>query len=384
MSYQVDVLDRNLNYKATLRNLAALDGQKHFLEYGHVLSGIGTAKLRIGTKDPILSSEGNILEPFKYHIRIKRGGKKVWQGPIVKNPRRNSRFIEIEPRTYLYLLDRINIRHDPADGNGGENYRTFKSGTLAAAITTLLSEAKADMGAPLANLTIGTIDNPNFPPDFKDSTGGALTGPWTFSSNFQLKFDYRSVFYVIQMFATYGNFDFEITDDMVFNFKSYIGNKQPQLVFSYSRNQPERNNLDDYDAPLDGDQMANFLQGIAANTDNTILHADQSDQASIAEYGKIMGTAAYGDVKNINLLNSRLRQELAQVKTPNPELHLVPNDRAYPLGQYALGDTVTAKISDGIISVDSPRRVIGTNIKVHVTGAEDIRLITNKPKDDQA
>lgn len=380
MSYQVDILDRSLNYKATIRNLPVLDNQKHFLDYGHVLSGIGKCKFRIGTKDPLLASEGNILTPFKYHVRVKRFGVTVWQGVIVKNPRRNRRFIEVEARSYLYLLDRINIRHDPADGSGGENYRTFKSGTLAAAITALLSEAKADMGAPLSSLTIGTIDNPNFPADFKDATGAALTGPWTFSNNFQIKFDYRSVFYVIQMLATYGNFDFEVTDDMVFNFKSYIGNKQPQLVFTYG----EFGNLEDYDAPLDGDQMANFLQGIAANTDNTILHADQSDQASINEYGRIMGTAAYGDVKNINLLNSRLRQELAQVKTPDPELHLVPNDRAYPLGQYKIGDTVSAKITDGIISVDSARRLVGDDIKVGLTGKEDIRLVTNKPRDDQA
>lgn len=379
-AYRVDILDRSLNYKATVRSLPVLDNQKHFLEYGDVLSGIGKAKLRIGTKDPLLASEGNILTPFKYHVRIKRNGASVWQGVIVKNPRRNRNFIEVEARSYLYLLDRINIRHDPADGNGGENYRTFKSGTLAAAITTLLTEAKADMGAPLSNLTIGTIDNPNFPPDFKDATGAALAGPWTFSNNFQVKFDYRSVFYVIQMLATYGNFDFEVTKDMVFNFKSYIGNKQPQLVFTYG----EFGNLEDYDAPLDGDQMANYLQGIAANTDNTILHADQSDPASINEYGKIMGVAAYGDVKNINLLNSRLRQEIAQVKTPDPELHLVPNDRAYPFGQYGLGDTVTARLTDHIIVVDSPRRVVGTDVKVHLTGKEDIRLITNKPRDDQA
>lgn len=382
MAYQIDILDRSLNYKATVRNLPALDNQKHFLQYSHILSGIGKCKLRIGTKDPLLESEGNILTPFKYHVRVKRNGFTVWQGVIVRNSRRNRNFIEIEARTYTYLLDRINIRHDTADGNGGENYRTIKSGTLAAAITTLLTEAKADMGAPLSSLTIGTIDNPNFPADFKDATGATLSGAWTFSDNFQVKFDYRSTFYVLQMLATYGGYDFEITDSMVFNFRSYIGNRQPQLVFSYHRNHPERNNLEDYDAPLDGDQMANTLIGIAADNNSSILHAEQSDQASVQEYGKIMGIAAYGDVKNINLLNSRLRAEIAQVKNGDPELHLFPNERGYPLGQYGLGDTVTAKIDDGVIQVDSPRRVIGTDIKVHQTGKEDIRLITNKPKDE--
>lgn len=382
-SYQVDILYRDLTYKATIRNLAPLDGGKHFLEYDHELSAVGKCRFRIGTKDPILTSEGNILTPFKYHVRVKRFGTVVWQGVIVKNPSRNHNYIEVEARTYLYLLDRINIRHDNPDGNGGENYLTLKTGTMASTIQTMLTNAKADMGAPLTSLSIGTINNPNFPADFKDITGAALSGVWTFSNNFQLKFDYRSVLYCIQMLAVYGNFDFEVTDDMVFNFKSYIGNKQPQLVFKYHRDRPEANSIKDYDAPLDGEQMANFLQGVAADNNNLILHGDQSDTASIAEYGKIEGVAAYGDVKNINLLNTRLRQELVQVKTPDPEIHVQPNDRAYPLGQYGLGDTVTIDIQDGIISSYSQRRIVGLKVKVHLTGAEDITLVTNKPRDDQ-
>ncbi len=383
MSYQVDILYRDLTYRATVRNLAPLDGAKHFLQYDHELSAVGKCKFRIGTKDPLLDSEGNILTPFKYHVRVKRFGTVVWQGVIVKNTRRNARFIEVEARTYLYLLDRINIRHDAPDGSGGENYLTLKSGTMSSVISTMLTNAQADMGAPLSSLTTGAIDNPNYPADFKDATGAALSGAWSFTSNFQLKFDYRSVLYCLQMLAAYANFDFEVTDAMQFNFQSYIGTKQPQLVFKYHRNHQETNSIDDYDAPLDGEQMANYLQGVAADNNNLILHADQSDQASIAEYGKIEGVAAFGDVKNINLLNSRLRQELTQVRTPDPEIHVKPNDRAFPLGQYGLGDTVTIDIQDGIISSYTQRRIVGIEVQVNVTGAEDIKLITNKPRDDQ-
>ena len=57
------------------------------------------------------------------------------------------------------------------------------------------------------------------------------------------------------------------------------------------------------------------------------------------------------------------------------------NERAYPLGVYGLGDTVTLRIRDGIIDVDQVRRIVGINVKVHTTGKESIRLITNKPKE---
>jgi hypothetical protein len=376
MSYQVDILDRSLNYKATVRNLVKLNPEGYFLHYTNRLSDIGTCRFRIGKDDPILASEGDILKPLKYHVRIKRFGVVVWQGVIVKRPARNKRFIEVEARTYAYLLSRVLINHDAADGNGGENYRTFKSGTMAATLQTLVTEAKSRMGAPITSLSVGTIDNPNFPADYKDNNGTALSGSWTFSDTFQIKVDYRDLLYVIRLFAVYADCDWEVDKDFVLNFRTSIGNTKSNMVFTYG----EFGNIEDYDAPEDGDAMANFLQGVAADNQSLIIHAEQSDEASIAEFGRIEAVAAYGDVKNKNLLMSRLRQELVQVKTPDPELHFTTNDRAYPLGQYGIGDTVTVKISDGAVSVDTTRRIVGLDVDVHLTGKEKIRAITNKPR----
>jgi hypothetical protein len=375
MAYQVEILDRNLAYKATIRNLVKLDPNGNILSYKFRLSDTGRCKFRIGTKDPILASEGDILKPFKNHVRIKRGNGKVWQGVIVKNPHRTSRFIEVEAFSYAYLLSRVLINHDAADGNGGENYRTFKSGTMATVLTTLINEAKTRMGAPISQLTIGQIDNPNFPANYKDSNGAVLSGPWVFSETFQIKVDYRDLLYVISLFAAYANCDFEVTDQMVFNFKTTIGNSQG-MKFVYG----EFGNIEDYNAPLDGEQMANYLQGVSADNDYNILHQEASDEASIAEYGRIEAVAAYGDVKNKNLLLSRLVNEINQVKTPDPEIHFTTNDRAYPLGQYGIGDTVQVKIVDGITNVDTTRHIVGIDVTVHVTGHENVRVITNKPR----
>lgn len=378
MAYQVDILDSSLNYKATVRNLVKLN-DSFFLSYTSRLSDWGKARFRVGKDDPLLASEGDILQPFRYHVRIKRYGVTVWQGVIVKNPTRNKRFIEVEAYTYLYLLSRTLIKHDAADGQGAENFRTFNSATMASYISTLVTEAKATMGAPLGSLTVGTVTNPTFPADFKDSNGTALTGTWTFSSTFPLKVDYRDFLYVLQLFATYSNSDFEITTGFALNFQSYIGNKQPHLVFTYG----EFGNIEDYDAPLDGDAMANYLQGVSADNTNLIIHAEQSDNASIVQSGRIDGVAAFGDVKTTALLNQRLRQQLNQVKTPDPELTFYLNDRAYPLGQWGIGDTVSVKISDGAVSVDTIRRIVGYDVEVHLTGKERIHVFTNKPREDQ-
>jgi len=378
--YQIDILDKNQDYVATVRNTPELDKTGTFLSYTTRLSNIGKCKFRIGKLDPLLQTEGDFLQPFQNHVRIRRAGTTVWQGVIVKNPQRNKRFIEVEAYTYLYLLSRVLIRHDPSDGHGSENYRILNNGTMAIYIQTFLDECKVDMGLPLANLTYGTIDNPNFPADYRDDTGAALTGSWTFSPNFTVKYDYRDLLYVLTTLAMYCNFDFEITPAMQFNFKQYIGNKQSGMKFTYG----EHGNIDDYNAPLDGDAMANYLWGIAADNQSLIIHAGPiSDEASVAKYGRIAALAAYGDVKNVNLLTSRIRGEITQVKTPDPEIHFFTNNKAYPLGRYAIGDTVAVQIKDGPNNVDTLRRIVGIDVQVNLTGDENIRVITNKPREDQ-
>ena len=379
MLYKIEILDNSQNFLAPITINPPLNQVGERLKYTKKLSDWGICKFRVGTRDPLFGTEGDILQPFKNHVRIKRDNVIVWQGVIVKNTSRNSKYIEVEARTYLYLLDRVLIRHDVADGSGSENYRTFKSGTMAAGISTLITEAKTDMGTVLTPLTTGTVDNPTFPADFKDSAGTALSGSWTFSNTFQIKFDYRSLLYVLQTLGMYCNFDFELTNAMAFNFKQSMGNKQPDLRFTYG----STGNIEDYDAPLDGEGMANFIQGVAADNDFNIIKAEVQDADSMASYGKISAIAAYADVKNANLLKSRIREELSLAKTPDAELHIVLNDRAYPQGTYDIGDTIPINIQDHIISTNSSRRIVGMEVSVKVTGDERVRLMTNKPRDSQ-
>lgn len=377
--YEVQILNSSRSYLATVRSLAKLNPEGYVLSFTQRLSNWGSCRFRVATHDPLLSTEGNILQPFTNHVRIKRFGVTVWQGVIVKNPQRNNRFIEVLAYSYLYLLSRTLITHDAPDGQGSENYRTFKSGTIGVNLTDLITQAKTRMGAPLSSLTTGTIENPTFPAEYKDSTGASLTGTWTFSQNFQLKFDYRDLFYVIQAFGVYGDADFEVTNDMVFNFKDHIGSRDTRLVFTYGL----FGNIEDYDAPQDGDQLVNFIQGVAADTSDHIIHAEASDEASINSKGRIEAVAAYQDVKNTNLLGTRIKQELALVKTGDPELNFLANARAYPLGQYQIGDVINVKISNGPIQVDTLRRIVGINIDWHGTGKERVRILTNKPRDGE-
>lgn len=380
MAYHVDILLHNastgaITYVATLRNLAALDNQGHFLEYSDRLSNWGTAKFRIGTKDPILVSEGDITVPFRYHVRIRKGQATIWQGVIVNNPKRTKQFIEVEARGYLYLLSRYFINHDTT---GDVNYRTFNSGTMASTVTSLIAEAASGTSV-LTGLTAGTIDSPNFPAGYTDTTGAALSGPWTWNTNFLIKVDYRDLSYVLQSFGAYAQCDYQIDNNLVFNFRTYLGNRIPQIRFNYGL----FGNIEDYDVGRNGDSMANNLIGIAADNNANLLHAAAVDTASIARYGKISSVAAYGDIKDPNILQTRLNEELVQASSPDNDIRILLNERAFPLGQWGIGDTVTIDIQDHVISLSQPMRIVGYDIKVHLTGKELIKVILNNPRVNQ-
>lgn len=379
--YKVQVLNSTLEPLTEIKAFYPLDSSGNFLEYVDKLSAWGKCSFRVATHDAALVQYGNIFEPFKYHIRVYRGDVLVWCGIIVTNPRRTKRYIEVEARTYLYLLTKVLVKRDAsvAPGDGKDNYRTFNTGTMSTAVTNVINESKADAisGSIMSQITIGTVENPNFPSTYTKADGTALTGAWTFSDDMTLQFDYRDIFYVLSSLAMYPACDFEVTKDLVFNFKQFIGNKQTDILFEYA----EHGSITDYNAPLNGDRMANDLTGVAADFGNQILHSQKADDASVQEYGRIQGVAAYIDVKNTNALRSRLIEELRLTSKPDSELHVTLNDKAYPLGQYGLGDIVRIKVKDRIIDVDQLRRVVGIDVYVDGTGQETVRLITNKPKE---
>lgn len=381
MTYVVEILDSSRNPIAQIKNLVPINQRGTVLRFRKVLSNWGSCLFRVQSRDPVLSS--NILEPWKYGVRIKRNNAVIFQGIIINNPRRNSEFIEVEARTYLYRLDKLFVKRDAATAAEPykDNYRTFDSGTMKAAVEAVLSEGKAavNTGDVLKSFTNGTIENPDFPNYFTKGDGSALTGGWTFSSDMTLQFDYKSILYVLKAFGIYANADFEVTNDLVFNFKKYIGVKQPELVFEYSN----YGSIVDYDVPLNGERMTNDLLGIAVDVENKILHFNKRDEASVKNYLLMQDVAAFLDVKDKNALRARIIEELPFVAQPDSTINAVLNEKAYPLGQYDVGDTITLKIKDGIIDVNQQRRVVGISVEVHHTGTELITLQTNLPRDDQ-
>jgi hypothetical protein len=379
----VEILNLSLNKVAEVKNLYPINNKGMILRYSKELSDYGSCTFRISTKDTFFTQFGDVIKPHVNHVRIRRAGTVVWSGAIVDNPQRNKNFIEVVAYEYDFYLDKVLIRRDAevTAGDGKDNYRTFNSGTMAAAVTDLVTKAKTDFGSthPMSTLNIAAanIENPDYPLNFTNESGVALTGGWTFTSFINLQFDYHTVYYVLKAFGVYTSSDFEIDENLNFYFKKFVGNKQTGITFRYGT----QGNVVDYNTPRLGKRMVNDYWGIAADTNGKILHANLRDTTAYNTYGLLQGTTAYSDVKDHNMLKSRMNEELQFLKSPDDSpVNVLLNEKAYPLGQYGIGDIVTVKIRDNIIDYEQARRIVGITVTVHNTGREMVVLQTNLPK----
>lgn len=386
---QIEILDSSLNRVAIVRALVPINKAGYILRYSKELSDYGFCTFRISTKDPLFEDYGDIVEPHRYHVRIKRAETTVWQGAIVDNPTRNKEYVEVKAAEYDFYLDKVLIKrtsqvgyNEPASDIPGFHYRIFSAGTMADAASNAVAEAKIAMGTNhiLNNITLGTIENPDFPANFSTSAGVALTGPWNFSSDVVLQFDYQSVFYALKAFGIYSNADFEITPALVFNFQKFIGTKTARITFEYGT----RGNIVDYNIPRLGSRMVNDYFGIAATPEGQIIHNEKIDAPSRDRYGILQGAKSFADVKDNNALNARLAEELFFVKTPgDAPLNLVLDEKGFPLGQYDIGDFVNVRIVDGAINYNGTKRIVGITVNVHNTGRELTTIQTNNPRPSQ-
>lgn len=383
----VEILNRDLEKVAEVRALYPINKAGIVLRYSQELSDYGSCEFRIAAEDRLFDDVGDVIEPHKYHVRIKRGQKTVWQGAIVDNPERTGKFWSVKAHEYDFYLDKVLIKRTRKTGYGqtepsediGLHYRVFSTGTMASNVSTILTEAKAALGSThvLAGMTNGTIENPDYPKNFVDGDGDPLTGAWSFSDDVVLEFDYHSVLYVLKAFGIYSSADFYIDNDLTFNFEKFVGNKNTGMTFEYG----PRGNIADYDVPRYGSRMSNDIYGIAADPEGVILHANKRDEQSIRVYGLMQSSQAYADVKGKNPLSARLAEELRLIANPEESpINLTLNEKAYPFGQYGIGDLVTVKINDRTLDFKQSRRIVGITVNLHNTGRELTTIQTNRPR----
>lgn len=388
---RVEILDSSRNMITWVHSFVPLDSSGIILRYSKELSDFGTATFRISNYDTVFAQYGDIFVPHVNHIRIRRGGVIVWQGAVVENPMRTKDFVEVVAVQYIWYLGKLLVNRSSADPTGANNpgvYRIFNSGTMDTAVTAVINESIARYAStthPLANMTVGDIENPNYPPNMTDGNvpPNPLTGPWMFGNGIagpSLQYDFHSVLYVLQTFGIYSYADFEIDENLVFNFKQFLGNDiHYDVNFVYS----EHGNAVDFNATRLGVRQTNNLWGIAVDPNGVIFHANSTDTNSIQEV-LLEQVLPFNDVKDQATLNARTAAELPLVSTADSSSDTITlSEKSIPLGSYDVGDIVTVKIESAGVNYDEIRRIVGLTVSLHNTGRELVAVQHHVPLDWQ-
>jgi len=239
----------------------------------------------------------------------------------------------------------------------------------------------AEVGSAYAldGMTIGTVENPNYPKNFTTTAGAVLSGEWNFSAEVIMQFDYHSILHVLKSFGAVSNADFYIDNSLRFHFKKFVGNKNYDVGFDYGTH----GNIIDYDVPRYGRRMVNDYYGLATDEQGKLIRINKQDSVSINSYGLMEGSTAFDDVINKNILDARLAEDLRFLATPESSpINVTVDDKTYPLGTFGVGDKRNIKIKDSIVNFNGPRRIVGITTLVHNTGKELVTIQTNAPREE--
>lgn len=390
---QLQILDSSLTPITYIQDPMPLSGSSLFT-YSVELSDFGQCKFRVSSYDTMFATYGDILQPHQNHIRIIRDDTIVWSGAVIENSKRTAEFVEVVGATYEWYLNKVLVNRsslDPATGTADNIYRIFNTvngaTTMARAVTDIMNETVTNFKGvagvhPLASLTLGTIQNPNYPPNTTNAQTPvtALTGPFEFGDGIvapAMTFDFHSILYILKSFANFTYADFQITPSLQFNFLSFLGNNNNQKVnFTWG----EHGNAVDFNWPRLGQQMANDLIGIATDVNGNVLHAEQTDQTSISTSGLIQLVAAYADIKDQATLNARVQAELPLISSPEfSPITFTLDEKAYPLGQWGLGDILPVAVDHHSLTASATKRVVGYSVNLGTAGREMITVQMDTP-----
>jgi hypothetical protein len=392
---EIQILNSNLTLLAKVKSPYPLNGQGTILQYSKELSDFGQCKFRLSSYDTMFTTVGDIVKPHANHIRIVRNGLTVWQGAIIENSSRTKDYIEVVAATYEWYLGKKLINrssNNPATGTADGIYRIFSSRavdnaspstTMGAAVTALMNEtitSFAGTNHALASLSLGVVENPNYPPNMTNANNDKLTGPWSFGDGLtgpMLTYDFHSVLYVLKSFGAYSYADFNIDAGMAFNFKKFMGNdNHTDVNFRWG----EQGNIVDFNITRLGQRQANDLWGIAVNPDGVILHKEQTDEASKKVNGILEQVIPYSDIKDQATLNARTEAELPLISTADSSANnFVLSEKAYPLGVFDVGDIVTTSVNHVAIDYSGVDRIVGYSVSLNSTGRELTTIQTNVP-----
>lgn len=178
---------------------------------------------------------------------------------------------------------------------------------------------------------------------------------------------------IIQLANVLSGFDFEITNDRVFNVYSVMGDdKTDEIIFEYGRNMESAKVFEDFTSPVNRgivigqstDDLENLirverndtgLQAINKVREGLLSEMDVSETDTMEEKGDAL-------IRKYGTTLIKIDINLASVLTPN-------------ITQFGLGDSITLIIQNGVYDINEQFRVFEWQVTFDDNNVEHLTLV---------
>jgi hypothetical protein len=355
-----------------------------FLQFSRVINAIPQAYFTVNVQDPALNSAGINFVDQIYNVIIRdASNNEVFRGEIdqFSTPGKNTP-LGVDDGESLGTIDHIGLNASgilqkfadvivtPDSGNTLYK-RTFPDGTpIGTAVSTLVSEAIAQPQSPVATVTIGTVQTPN------DSNGKPITIGSLQSIYAENYLDW------IGIMAQLGNSDYYVSNQNVFNMVNTKGTDRSDTVLLTLVKGAENNNLVGMTFSVDRRRMASKVIVVGAQDGVNQIVVQAENQAVASAFGRRERVIPIRQLDTAATAQSYANSYLTQIsqKLPLDSIQLYPVQSYAVLQTFDLGDTISAQIKWGLISVSRRRmRVMGVVTTADNQGVERNYLSLKEP-----
>lgn len=179
---------------------------------------------------------------------------------------------------------------------------------------------------------------------------------------------------IISLTNVIEGFDFEITDNKVFNVKTLIGeDKTESVILDYGSNVLSCRITEDFSTPVN----RAIILGEASD-DTELLRIERNDLTSQTDIKLREDVATESDVSETETLNEKGDAILRKYSTPllKIDIDILPNTPN--ITQFSLGDLIMIRIVYGFYNIKEEYRVFEWEVEYNSDGTEKLSLVLGK------
>ncbi len=197
---------------------------------------------------------------------------------------------------------------------------------------------------------------------------GIIMGETDVTTSINLTFNQQDALSILKNIADTVGAQFKINDDRTLDFMMNIGeDKSSDVILAYNILQPQLANLTAFDVDDNGDNIVSRSFGKTST-----LTSMQDDSGLRGKYGLLEQFNPFDQANTQGNLDALVSSKLSDTLF-SPTLNLTPGQD----DNFEIGDLVTVKISNKLISIDDSFQILEKSVKI-VNSQKSISVKINK------